>query len=129
MRRPVQGIILAAALGSLLGTLGLGWMGGGSGQPDEARLIFLLSIFTMIFTVPGATLLLVLQDFWRELGLPYLAIGALMTAVGGGAGGLFLGALANGLALAATGALYGALTALGLVLVQLLPAFSPEATR
>ena len=129
MRRPIQGVILAAALGSLLGTLGLGMMDGGSGRPDEARFIFVFSSFTMIFTIPGATLLLVMQNSWRELKLPRLAIGAMMTAVGAGAGGLFLGALSNAPLWAAIGAMYGALTALGLALVQLLPPFSPEAAR
>ena len=83
----------------------------------------------MMCTVPGATLLFWLQDCWRDLGLPPVAIGALMTAVGGGTGGLFLGALTTGLELAAIGAMCGALTALGLALVQLLPGFSPEAAR
>ena len=129
MPRPVSTVILAAAFGSIAGTLGWSLLSGGTGSPEPGRLVAGLSAFTMMFTVPGATLLFMLQGYWRELRLPCVAIAAMAISIGGAAGALLLGPFAHALEWAGIGALYGALTGLGLLLVQLLPRFSPAATR
>ena len=127
MARSVSTILLAAAFGSVVGTLGWSLLGGGTGSPDPARFVAGFSALAMMFTVPGAALIFALKPMLEENRVPRLVAGAMLILTGGTLGGLILGAPTGSMQWGWIGALYGALTALGLLLVQLLPGFRPKA--
>ena len=122
-------VLGTAAAGSLAGTLVLGLLAGGTGSPDQVGSVLSFSRFTMVFTVPGAIMLVGLQAMLLERGFSRPITSVLIILAGGVAGGLVLGFLSLALASVSVGALYGTLTAIAFILLQMLPGLSPEAAR
>lgn len=110
MLRVLMIVFTAAALGSLVATLALSAILGGTGSPNPVRFVFALSAATMMFTVPGALMLAGLQFFLRERGVGSGSIAVIVAIWGAVAGGIILG-LNFVVDDAAVGALYGLTTA------------------
>ena len=123
-------VILAAGLGSLAATLICAVIPGvlGPGAIFESLpFMFNFSLLTMLFTVPGATLLMGLQARLQEREPPGWFVPPVLMVTGGVAGALIF--LVLNFEPIWVGALYGASTAVALLLVERLPGFSPSAAR
>lgn len=115
MLRHLSAVILSSLMGSILGTLVLIVLGGGTGAQSPIRFVAVFSLLTMLFTFPGAMLLMYLTLKLADRGLTQTHASLLLLVCGTvvGAGVLaFSGMQASfepGWAVA--GALYGFLTA------------------
>lgn len=108
-------VLLSAAMGSLGATALFAAVMGGTGAADPVRFVFAFALFTMMFTIPGAMMLVGLRAIVAERGLGRLPSGALVALFGALSGAAILAVILNNPAL---GALYGFSTAVSLMLVQ-----------
>lgn len=130
MWRLVLIVFLAAGIGSVVATVTCSFLPDvfGPGPTFESlRFVLNISVATMVFTVPGATMLVGLQARLKERDLPGWVVSPAIVVAGGVAGGLVF--LALNMMPIWVGALYGTLTAVALLLVERLPGLSPAATR
>ena len=130
MRRLFLLVFLAAGLGSLMATIACSLIPDTFGPGvafGSLQFMLRLSAIAMVFTVPGATLLVGLQGRLLERNLPGWVIGPSLLVFGGVAGGLVF--LVGNIEPMWIGALYGASTAVVLLLVERLPGLSPAAIR
>ena len=112
-------VILSAGVGSFAGTLLC------FGISDGPSLVFSLSIFTMLFSVPGAMMLVGLRASLGEYSFTPILLNAVTAAAGAFIGGLVLAALfVQPLLGFKFGSLYGLATAGALILFETLLAAS-----
>lgn len=113
MLRHLSAVVLSGLLGSTLGTmLWVAWEGG-TGAPSPIRFVVGFALFTSVFTLAGAVLLMYLALKFAERGLLACQASVLLLAVGTLAGaGMLVFFTPYFMAL---GALYGFLTALAFV--------------
>ena len=118
MWRHILTVVVAAALGSLTAALiWTIWEGGGAWPENRHLLLFWLT--PMFFTLPGALMLLGLRAMLLDHGVAGRTSNLLVLAAGGGAGFLVLTLISGAdTEWGATGALFGAITALMLLLIQ-----------
>lgn len=106
-------VILSAVVGSTTGTLMWVAWEGGTGAPDPLRFVTGFALFTTMFTIPGAMLLMYLsfQLAERRVKLPVLCL--LLLALGLLAGAAIMAFIAP--SLVTFGALLGFATAVAFV--------------
>ena len=106
-------VVLSAVIGSTIGTLMWVTWEGGTGDPNPLRFVTGFALFTTMFTIPGAMLLMYLsfQLAERRAKLPVLCL--LLLALGLLAGAAIMAFIAP--SLVALGALFGFATAVAFV--------------
>lgn len=106
----------AAALGSLVGTVGLALLSGDTGVVEQVRFVFGFATVTMMFTLPGTIMLIGLQAILteRELGTHYRNMITILFGVLAGA--IVLTFIS--IYLADVGAFYGLCTGIALLCLQ-----------
>ena len=127
-------IIIAAVFGSASGSAV--WYAI-SGTPEEIRFYVALGGGSLMFTLLGALMLMVLQHVLLERRLSTLRVGATLLITGGFVGGLVLGLIGIGIYLVegpyytgyVVGAVYGALTAIPLLVLKPPAEANPAAIR
>lgn len=99
------------------------------GSSEEARFFAVLGFASTMFTLPGAAILVLVEHVLLRRGLPRLKVGATLSIVGGCLGGLFLGLTGLGIygySGYLVGAVYGALTAIPLLMLRPSAGASPS---
>jgi hypothetical protein len=116
MWRLLLTLLAAGAVGSLIGTAGFILMVGWADAASFGGVVQAFAAGTMIFTVPGAMMLMGAHAFLRERGLTTMHRGALVVSLGAVAGALVFALISR--SMAGLGALYGLATAFALLGVQ-----------
>ena len=111
MVRHVTTVLVSALLGSLLGTLLLVVSEGGTGTPNPAGFIFGFTADTMMFTFPGAVLLMATTFLLAERRASQLQAAVLLVLSGALAGAAMLALIFFSIQFALWGAMFGLTTA------------------
>lgn len=128
MWRLIITVLLSAALGSLAATTVWSFIDG-TGVPERPQFIVGFSAGTLVFTVPGALMLLGLQTILLGQGLRNPRAAFLIALAGALLGGAILSLLSPSLATGVIGAFYGFATAVAFLCIQRLthsPALTPN---
>lgn len=110
---------LTAALGSFGATCIFVLILGGNLATEPAGMLIGFSVVTMFFTIPGALMLVGLRAMLIDRGLVGWATGTALLLFGAIAGGLILSFLSQSLYFALAGALFGFVTAIIFICLQL----------
>jgi hypothetical protein len=124
MWRSLLIVLIAAALGSLVATAGFILLAGGTDAFEPTRFTLALTGGTMIFTVPGAIMLVGLRTILSERGLGSGHRDALVALIGAVSGAAILAFISPPMAW--VGAVYGLATAVALVCLQRLVAVADQ---
>jgi hypothetical protein len=116
MWRSLLTLALAAGAGSLAATMILTAFLGGNGAASELRFMIGFSAFTMVFSLPGAMMLVGLQAALAERGLSKLHTNVLVAFFAAVSGSVILSFISPHNA--AVGGLYWISTALALISFQ-----------
>ena len=106
----------AAALGSLISTVGVSLLSGGSGAPEPGQFVFGFAAAAMIFTFPGAIMLIGFQEVLVGRGHAGYPKDVFVVLFGAFAGAMILAFVS--VYLAEIGAFYGCITGVALVCLQ-----------
>lgn len=109
-------MLAAAALGAFAATVGLSVAMGGTGSAQPAMSVLALSAGLMLFTVPGALLLIAVQALLTDGGISRRWHALLVPLVGAAAGAAIQCVIFP--PMAAVAAVYGLSTAVALLLLQ-----------
>lgn len=116
MFKHLLAVVLSAVIGSTIGTLTWVAWEGGTGAPDPLRFVTGFALFTTMFTIPGAMLLMYLSFELADRRVTLPVRGLLLIALGSLVGAAILAFIAP--SFIALGALFGFATAAAFVAIM-----------